>query len=1248
MNDSLRLVGKRALTIAVAAATILWSVGLSAFVPFTAQAYSAGDLIKGSLATVYYYGSDGSRYAFPNEKSYFTWYTDFSGVVTISDSALAAIPLAGNIVYRPGANMIKIQSDNKSYVVTPQGQIRWVETEAAASGMYGSDWNQHIDDVPDVFFVDYTVGTSLTDAGDAFNGALVDMDGTTYLVWNGQKRMVTDAGFSANNFQDRFVLDGDGIDLAGLTTGSNVTGEESALTDSAQLGEEVTGGLSVSLASDTAASATIPASADSVPFAKFKFTASSGSANISQIILHLGGVGGVDNIDNVYLFEGATRLTDGRSVNSSTRDVTFSGLDLDMSTGETMYLTAKVDVTDFPDGGDTANLSVQSVSSIVGSATVSGSFPVTGNTMTFSETPAGTLTVEKTGSISSPTLGEEGAVIGKLRVTADDEGASVEQIAFDVDSGEDHSNYMLWNGSDELASCDEGDGLVTCVLTNPLDLDEGDSETLELSADIGGDSGDTIGVAIAEEADVVAIGEDFGFNMSVDIVDYDDTGSACGDSTDDCSFSEIQGGELTFAFNGPSADDIQLDGDNEVLMEFALTAENFVEVKNIGVIISSNAVTTGLTNGGDAILDDITIRKDDGSTWMGPEELDGGGSDFDQYIDFGDTQNMEAGESLDLMITVDVTNDDAAVDEEVFATLDLDGSDTDGVQAEDINGDDLAADDIVPGSDIIGHDFTITEASLDVNFSTPPSDATYVKGASSVTVAGVNFTAGSTSDVTITDTTFLANIDGDGDESLADVDAGDAGDHVSSCSIYDSESGSLIDGPEGLDTDDQILFENFDWTVAGGETGKMLLKCNFSNTDVLDGDGINDLYNFNIESGDDIVAEDEDGDEVTASIGTDNTAGGVTTITIIQEGSLTATLDGGTPDSTIILGNSTGVEVATYKFDADDEAFEVQRLTLINFGSSDAVAESVMLTYENEAGTTVTKTGFLSGGEVTFDNLDFWVPTDETVTLDVSIDTNVVSSTGAASGDDIGFTLDVDTDFEAVGQSSGETVTDAGTDIDANDFTIRKTKPTITLSSGSPSGEKTPATNLEVLRFNVSADSRGFVTLDEVTFRVNSTDADGDWNTCGTLGDETSWEFYDLANPSEKLDDSGEWYFINQETSDDDCFTSGDAVDHAILSLDAVDSGGGGHDPEEIGAGDTNTYVVRIDTLLANDNDKVQLTIPDESEADNTSLDAIRWRDDNETSGSNCDDYVGYVGLAGCIAGDLIDELPMDGGAISF
>lgn len=130
-------------------------------------AFSPGDLIKGSGQTVYYFATDGYRYVFPNAKTYFTWYTDFSGVKQIPDGMLGAIPLArSNVTYRPGKKMVKITTDPKVYVVDRGGILRHVASEQLAQTLYGLNWKNVIEDVPDPFFVNYKVGTDIQTAGD--------------------------------------------------------------------------------------------------------------------------------------------------------------------------------------------------------------------------------------------------------------------------------------------------------------------------------------------------------------------------------------------------------------------------------------------------------------------------------------------------------------------------------------------------------------------------------------------------------------------------------------------------------------------------------------------------------------------------------------------------------------------------------------------------------------------------------------------------------------------------------------------------------------------------------------------------------------------------------------------------------------------------------------------------------------------------------------------------------------------------
>lgn len=153
--------------------------------PAHAVTVSSGDLIRGTtFSAVYYMGMDGLRYVFPNEKTYITWYhdsswqPDFSSVVTISDSELADIQMGGNVTYRPGVKMIKINTDPKVYVVTQGGNLYHVDSESIASELYGSDWSHDIDDVPDAYFGNYTIsGDAVSDLGSwdpADETALVD------------------------------------------------------------------------------------------------------------------------------------------------------------------------------------------------------------------------------------------------------------------------------------------------------------------------------------------------------------------------------------------------------------------------------------------------------------------------------------------------------------------------------------------------------------------------------------------------------------------------------------------------------------------------------------------------------------------------------------------------------------------------------------------------------------------------------------------------------------------------------------------------------------------------------------------------------------------------------------------------------------------------------------------------------------------------------------------------------------------
>lgn len=127
----------------------------------------SGDLFRSvSLSGVYYMGKDGFRYVFPNDKIYFTWYSDFNNIKWISDVDMTKVQIGGNVTYRPGVKMIKVNSVPKTYAIGRGGTREWITSEAMAIALYGPNWNKMIDDLPDGYWKDYPEGGEVNAASD--------------------------------------------------------------------------------------------------------------------------------------------------------------------------------------------------------------------------------------------------------------------------------------------------------------------------------------------------------------------------------------------------------------------------------------------------------------------------------------------------------------------------------------------------------------------------------------------------------------------------------------------------------------------------------------------------------------------------------------------------------------------------------------------------------------------------------------------------------------------------------------------------------------------------------------------------------------------------------------------------------------------------------------------------------------------------------------------------------------------------
>lgn len=125
----------------------------------------SGKLIKAAgNPAVYLAADDGRRYVFSGPGQFNGWFNgDFSSVRTVSSTKIAAMPLAGIVMYRPGYKLLKVSSQPQLYTVGKDGQLHWVRSQEVVTTLFGQSWNQSIELVDSTLVADYGVGQPISD-----------------------------------------------------------------------------------------------------------------------------------------------------------------------------------------------------------------------------------------------------------------------------------------------------------------------------------------------------------------------------------------------------------------------------------------------------------------------------------------------------------------------------------------------------------------------------------------------------------------------------------------------------------------------------------------------------------------------------------------------------------------------------------------------------------------------------------------------------------------------------------------------------------------------------------------------------------------------------------------------------------------------------------------------------------------------------------------------------------------------------
>lgn len=1064
------------------AAGVAISTAVTALAPFAAKAaaHAVGTNVKTSDGTVWMIMPDGTRRAYTSAGAFLSY--GFNSFATLVDANAedAALPQGAFIPPQDGtifcATQTKASDVQGECSLITGGMKAAFTSEANFSGRGFSFANAQYGDSS--FLTKTTNIDNTTDANRP--GVLVNDNGTVKLVGNSGVLGIPDLmTFNSWGYSWAKVVPANAADKALPQTGVMAARQAGQLSPTALSGNPTTpppasGTVSVSLAGNNAASATVPLGATNVPFVKFNvYNGGATAATLTGLTVKRTGAGSTVDIANVYVYQGSSRLSSGRSINSSSNEAVFSGLSIVVPAYGSVTLDILGDIA--ASGTATAgNVHALSVMNAMFSSTAASGM-AQGNNMTLAGVSAGSIDINDSGTITNPKVGEQNVKVGQFQLVAGtSEDLVVKRISL-IQGGALTNSYLT-----NLVLKQAGNTLGTVAALDSKDkanfdvnfaLAKGDTKTFEVYANVSGSarsgSSETIKFYLEEASDIYAVGQTFGFGVAVTNSDYDGQTCTSSSSNTDCSYSEVEGGTLTITFNGPAAKDIAKNGKDVEVFNFTMAAQNNLEVRQLILNISGSDLFyetgTDVSNFTDVKVVDTTT----GAVVWGPKDVDFG-SETTEVMTFTEDVTLAAGTSKTFKVTMDVANNgDLVSGDTLTVSLEADAFTSSDVRNLD-NNTYLTSSDVVPTSDIAGNQMTVRIVSLETALAGTPTSKSFVKGSQNVEAAGFVFTASTGGDVRVDSITLTGNIASSTSDTLEE------GRQATGASTYVNVSDDIVtvelyDGATKIGqtkspaiTTGLVQFTGLNWVIPAGTSKTLIVKMSISNSATA-----SDAIRWEIEAGN-ITATDVDGNAVedTSTSGLtvvpdadlnatgSQTASNTTTITITGAGTISVTSAGneqGQTDARIVTAGTMGVTLGKMTFTAATEELKVTKARInvvsVNNGAVN-VADNISSLYLYDGNTKVagpvglTPSGTYEG-YADFNSIspEFVVGKDATRTLTVKADLNTITN-GADSGDEFAVNLS-SSNFEARGTSGSTQTTSFSGSYLGNYVVLRKSQPRI-------------------------------------------------------------------------------------------------------------------------------------------------------------------------------------------------------------
>ncbi len=835
---------------------------------------------------------------------------------------------------------------------------------------------------------------------------------------------------------------------AGCTSTAGYSSTTGVKCDSSGSGPVQTGSVTAMLATNNPASSTLVAGQATANLANFAF---SGTGTVTNVTLQRIGVSADSTLSNVYLFDGATRLTDAASV-SNNGMVTFNIPAGIFTVGGTKTISVRSDIA-ASTSGQTVGVKLVSFNTVGGSVVTAN---LSGNIHSVASATLATVahnTVTPSGATINP---GSNVTVWQDTLTISNRDVMMKRLALrNVGSAPASAfqNFKLYVNGIQVGTAAGVDsmGYVTFDMNAaPVTLAAG-SRMIRVDADIVSGSSRTFQFSLRQAADADFVDSSFGVNVTPAATPW--TSGAAN------TISGTSGGTLTIQRDNSSpSTSLVLNGNDVNLGTFQVTA--------YGEPIKIETLTAGFTFTDDGAANAAATLRN-GRLLINGVQYGSSATLLAAGTSFTTNYTVMPGTSVMVEVHADVYDNDG--------TGSLDTSDT--ILAKIIVGSSNAQriDSLgsfnAPTATVSANTLTIATGSM-----TLARNNTY--GASQTTTLPVtNFKIGSwnlagsaTEDILLT--TLSLDVDAVADNSFENGD-------LTSAYVVIKKGADIVAQPSPLSTV-AAADNNFsiNYTLLKSQNLTIELYANLADN------GLNAAAGAEAITATDSFKTDltVSGISLTGNTSVTATAADTDGQTIVYgAATLTATLDATSPVIALVADNQT-VDSAAFKFSALTADAKVTDVTLTLGTNANTVVQYVHL-YDG-----ATLVGTMSGAStVTFSGLNFNVPANTSKTLTVKLQ---LGSIGLGAGTTGALLTTTMTDFTAVQAGvSDASANDAGPSIENNPAgaasIARAAVPT--LSQSTVSSALTNAIENDLYKFVVTP-TGGAVALKQLKFTSVITD----------------------------------------------------------------------------------------------------------------------------------------------------------------